>query len=181
MGLSKVETVYIFGIIVRNIIQTLNISIKRGDYNIMRKAKDYWTAVYNEFCEGYPSIVNEIVDWYPSAQMEITVRLRGGIIYCYNWFDKRIRILSKDGGETENCELKETDTKKQFAYNLYNKIRRMGMNQQKLSELTGISEVTISRYCSGKRLPNVHNLKKICLALKCSVYELVDMEYGEEE
>ena len=65
--------------------------------------------------------------------------------------------------------------------NLYNKIRRMGMNQQKLSELTGISENTISNYCVGKGLPNVHNLKKICRALKCSVYELVDMEYGEEE
>ena len=102
-------------------------------------------------------------------------------MYCYNWFDKRIRILSKDGGETEICELSDTDTRKQFAYNLYNKIRRMGMNQQKLSELTGISENTISNYCVGKGLPNVYNLKKICRALKCSVYELVDMEYGEEE
>ena len=39
----------------------------------------------------------------------------------------------------------------------------------------------IFNYCVGKGLPNVHNLKKICRALKCSVYELVDMEYGEEE
>ena len=155
--------------------------IKRGDYNIMEQAKDYWTAVYNEFCEEYPSIANDIVDWYPSAQMEITVKIHGNKMYCYNWLDKRIRILSKDGGETEICELNDTDTKKQFAYNLYNKIRRMGMNQQKLSELTGISENTISNYCVGKGLPNVHNLKKICRALKCSVYELVDMEYGEEE
>lgn len=42
-------------------------------------------------------------------------------------------------------------------------------------------EISYINYCVGKGLPNVHNLKKICRALKCSVYELVDMEYGEEE
>ena len=40
-----------------------------------------------------------------------------------------------------------------------------GYTQRELSEMTGITDVTISRYVNGLRVPKVTNLKKIADAL----------------
>ncbi len=43
------------------------------------------------------------------------------------------------------------------------------MTQRKLSDKTGISEITISRYVNGKRTPNVREAMLIARALNVSV------------
>jgi transcriptional regulator with XRE-family HTH domain len=46
-----------------------------------------------------------------------------------------------------------------------------GVNQQYLSDATGITAVTLSNYMRGKVTPNFYNVDKIAKALDCSIEE----------
>ena len=61
--------------------------------------------------------------------------------------------------------------KKEFSSNLQRVLNDKNVSQRKLSEDTGISEVSISRYLNGKRIPSFYTIEKIALALKCSTDE----------
>lgn len=56
-----------------------------------------------------------------------------------------------------------------------------GITQKRLSELTGISTVSISNYEAGKQYPNIKTALLIAFILECSVedlYQVVDNNYG---
>lgn len=48
-----------------------------------------------------------------------------------------------------------------------------GYTQQKLSELTGIKQESISRYESGEQFPRRKAFEKLAEALECSIGELI--------
>ena len=107
----------------------------------------------------------------------------------------RLRLLMNDGrvmiyddithtvyterelrGESEKTDRPLTDDEWQaeFAYRLNDQLRARLMNQKDLSEKTGISAVTINKYCRGEGMPGIHNLAKIARALKCDANHLID-------
>ena len=51
--------------------------------------------------------------------------------------------------------------------------KRLNMTQKQLSVRTGISQVNLSRYESGKRSPKIGTAFKIAKALGCTVDELI--------
>lgn len=51
--------------------------------------------------------------------------------------------------------------------------RNKGYRQRALSEATGISEVTISYYYNGLRMPKADNLIKIARAIDCTIDDLI--------
>lgn len=55
-----------------------------------------------------------------------------------------------------------------------------GMSQSVLARKSGITEVSISRYIKGDRVPNVKALKRIAEALECSVSDLLEEEESYE-
>ena len=61
--------------------------------------------------------------------------------------------------------------KKEFGRRLIRIIKRKGFTQKELSELTGISERTLTRYICGKSIPSLLHIDKIARALNCSVDE----------
>ena len=64
-----------------------------------------------------------------------------------------------------------------FRYVLKREMR--GVSEMELSEMTGISAVTISKYLHGKSIPNGRNIRKIAMALGCTPNDL--MWVDEEE
>lgn len=52
--------------------------------------------------------------------------------------------------------------------------KKKGLTQKKLAELTGIAEITIRQYESGKYEPKRENLRKISEALDLKQYDLLD-------
>lgn len=137
----------------------------------MKKDKNYWGPVFDEFIDNYPDLAESIVDWYPSAQMEITVKLDDGRKYSYDWMGKTAWPIHEPEDETE--EVTEHEWRKIFSKNLTRKLRNFGMTQDELSYITGISQVTISKYINCKATPSTYNVRKIAKALKCSVSELM--------
>lgn len=136
----------------------------------MKKDKDYWTPVYDEFVRMNPEIGEQIVDWYPSGQMEITVKIKSGKKYSYDWMQKLTTSLYDPDEEYDETE---AEWRNRFARNLDHKLYNVGMSQDLLAFETGISPVTISKYIRARATPSTYNLRKIAQALKCSVSELI--------
>lgn len=51
---------------------------------------------------------------------------------------------------------------------------KAGMNQETLAKAAGVSRVSIARYESGERVPDVVTAAKIARALGCKVDDLID-------
>jgi len=75
----------------------------------------------------------------------------------------------------------------QGALVLAKNIRRLceekGMTHRALAEKAGITKVSISRYCSGKRVPSAPTLYAMAKALDCRMDDLmegVDVDVPEE-
>ena len=137
----------------------------------MKKDKNYWEPIYDDFVQRYPELVEQMIDWYPSGQLEIAIRLKTGQKYIYDWLENLlVKIYDPDDMTKET----EEEWEIKFSNNLKRKLRNVGMTQDLLAFETGISVVTINKYTNGKSIPNAYNLRKIANALKCSLYELTD-------
>lgn len=131
-----------------------------------------WNIVFESLENDYPDIIDAIVDWYPSGYQEITVKDRNGVKRTYNWITGNLRV-TYDPSYT--CTVSEEEWRKVFSDRLHNRLITLGMSQETLSEITGISQVTLSKYFNGKATPSTYNSKKLAEALKCPIGELVEV------
>ena len=136
----------------------------------MKKAKDYWSSVFDDFASRRPDMAEDVVDWYPSGQYEIVVKLRSGKRYIYDW---RLQLVYRLIEKYDEEDVTEEMWRKKFRFKLCDKMRRMCVNQYELSIRSGITNVTISKYMNGKATPSAYNLERIARALECSVSELI--------
>lgn len=136
-----------------------------------KKMNEMWDNILEYFEEHYvPRLGYDVVDWYPSGHREITVKLSNGRVYIYNWVTHNLAVVFKSNDETY-VDYDEDELKKKFKYTLARKMDDMWINSTELSNMTGISEVTISKYLNGRVLPNYINLRKLAQAFKCSISE----------
>lgn len=70
----------------------------------------------------------------------------------------------------------ETGLAKGIGSNIKSALDEYGISQTELSELTGISKSTISKYVYGDIIPTLKNLINIAYALECDLTELVDAD-----
>ena len=130
-----------------------------------------YEKILEEFCITHSYFAAKIVDWYPSGRMEITVMLMDGTKLTYDYLDKTIRFLNNF---EDNELLSEENWMREFSFRLAKKMRQKRITQEELSETTGLSKPTISKYVNGRSIPNAYIARKIALVLECSVSELID-------
>lgn len=135
--------------------------------------KDMQEVVLDEFVLMYPHIKRDIVDWYPSGQLEVTVRLRDGSKYSYDYLGKICRQIC-NSNYRENRLKSEEEIAEEFGYRLGKKMRNRNITQGDLAELTGISVRMIGYYVRGEKLPSLYNVYLMSRALACSISELAD-------
>ena len=75
----------------------------------------------------------------------------------------------------------KTDCNKSFGEKTLNILKYKGISQRELSEKVGCTEVSISRYISGERVPKGTIVVKIANALGVSTDYLLDKKYESEE
>jgi transcriptional regulator with XRE-family HTH domain len=61
-----------------------------------------------------------------------------------------------------------------FGDNLLNMLDEYNMSQVELSEITGLSQGTISRYINKQQSPGIKAIINISYALDCEIDELID-------
>ena len=66
-------------------------------------------------------------------------------------------------------DIDENETKTYFRDTLLSLIEENEISQGKLAYMVGVSQQTISKYLSGECLPSFMMIKKLSIALNCSV------------
>lgn len=123
--------------------------------------------LYEEFELYFPNIAEKTVAFEEDYEsFEVTVKLRNGDHLIFDSLEKSIRRVPNF-----SMVMNEDVYKKEFGRRLIRIVRRKGLTQKELSDLTGISERTLTRYTCGKSIPNLLHIDKIARALGCSVDE----------
>lgn len=131
--------------------------------------RNRYDFILDGFESRYKRFFDQMVDWYSTDRYEIVAILDDGMKLTYNYLTGKIRFL-KDS----ESKITEEDWVKDFSMILRQKIFLRGMSQGDLSEATGISKVSISKYMTGKSIPSYYNMTKIAQALECSVSEFTN-------
>ena len=131
-------------------------------------------VIFERMSQMFPSIHKKVVDWYPSGKNEIIVVLDDGDKMAYEGFDDTIRIIKSNTVPSEVMD--EAAYRKKFSDALRYQMRMAGIMQYELSERTGISVQTLSKYLKGMGTPSAYNLIRIANVLGCSVSRLTDYD-----
>lgn len=124
--------------------------------------------VLKNFQFYHRSLATQMVGCYETKFGEIVVELTGGRKVLYNDFDQSARFLPVEG-----YELTEEEILEEFSNRLRYLMRLRRITQRDLSEMTGLTQPAISKYVSGRTMPNMHSLYKLSRALDCSVDDLM--------
>lgn len=131
----------------------------------------HWDMIFDNLKFYYPTVEEDTVDWYPSGQWSITVRLKNGKKYKYNYMSNEfMRVCDYDEYEIPE----EKQWRMNFAVALNNRLKMIGMMQTELARRTGISKAAITKYTLGIASPSAYNLAKIVRVLNCTYEELMD-------
>ena len=121
-----------------------------------------------EFLMLYPMDRKKIIGHYMFSDTELIMVLDDGRNALYDWMDGTVRFFQKTNSIDD-----ENIWRLEFARRLYKKMISRCMSQHALSELTGISWITISKYMNGKSTPSLYNAEKLARALRCDINELI--------
>lgn len=114
----------------------------------------------------FPFIAEQAVGYFENGSFELLIELNNGSVVSYDEIEHSIRYLPQDSNN-----LTEAECKNEFGIRLNRIMRRKGITQFELSEMTGITQPAISNYMTGKTTPSFYNVDKIAKALDCSIEE----------
>lgn len=140
----------------------------------MDKFYEIWEPVLKSFKNHFPDLYDEMVDWYPYGHLEIAIKLRNGKRIFYDMMDDLIGPINEFDDNVEE-DIDEIAWRNNFSSRLINKMRKVGIGQEILSDRSGISRVTLSKYMNGKASPSGYNLERLARALRCSISELTSI------
>lgn len=122
--------------------------------------------LFEEFKARYAFLAKKAVSYRKTGRFELTAELNDGSRVIYNDADKTFgTVRSAD----QITNLNATDWRDEFSRRLRRLVTQSMMTEDELSELTGISRVSLSQYLNGRSAPNPYNLLRLARALECSV------------
>lgn len=123
---------------------------------------------YRNFEMQFPYDAAKAVEYYlEDGGYNLIVILNDGRRVSFDVYEESSRYLpSSDDVDEERFRL-------EFGRRLRRILDFKNISQLELSEMTGISQVAISKYIRGKRTPSFYNADKIARALDCSITELI--------
>lgn len=124
-------------------------------------------CIYRNFSMRYPDIAKDVVEIHYGDFLDLNMELKDGTRLAFDHCEETLRYLPKD-----ESSMTEEEYRKEFGIRLSRRMRRKGMMQSELSELTGITQANISNYINGRTAPGLYTLDKIARALDCSLEDL---------
>lgn len=137
------------------------------DTNLKKKGENMIDAVisnsYRNFSMFYPHLTKDIVALsYDHVSQELIIEVKDGEWFAYCDLTETVRTIPND-------RLTEQQLRTEFGIHLEWLMRRRGMTQMELSELTGITQCNISLYLRGRITPSIYKAMLIAEALECSI------------
>ena len=122
--------------------------------------------LYKNLSDHFPFIARDTVEWEEIGPFELMVRLNDGTVIIYDDSNRTFRTLPPNSDE-----LTEEECRREFGIRLHKMLKRKNITQNELSERTGLSTNSISKYINGRKTPTFYNADKIAKALDCSIDE----------
>ena len=122
--------------------------------------------MYENFQLYFPSLARMAVSYREDGLDILLITLDDGGVVKYDDMDHSIRRL-----RYSSDEMSEDDCRYEFRERLSRMLLYKKVTQAELSELTGLTQATISHYLTGRRTPSFYNVDKIAKALGCSADE----------
>lgn len=120
---------------------------------------------FDRFARYYPMYAECTIEWRELGGSRIVCTLDDGSKKVFDFNDSSVyTIPSECDGNIQ---------RKLFGVALKDMLREKQITQKELSVLTGISQVTISKYVTGKNIPSFYTANVIARALNCKIDDLV--------
>lgn len=114
----------------------------------------------------YPSIARSMVSCEEDGVYDYIIKTDDGCMYIYDCLDESIKKIVDDPRR-----MTEEDFRRETGRRIKRMMRRRQLTESELSDATGISQVMLSRYITGKSSPSFYNISKIATALNCDICE----------
>ena len=126
-----------------------------------------------KFCMLTARRENDIVSRTKISDSEYIFECNDGDKYLFDIVGDVVKRIGYPGLDHITDEL----WKKEFARRLKKMAIRKGYYMKDVAEKLGVSENTISRYMTGKRIPDAYTVKRLSEILDCSVEYLTNFDY----
>ena len=117
----------------------------------------------DDFNKWLPSIARHAISYHEGYRAELIIELDDGDWISYDGFNRTVRNLPFDSND-----MSEIEFRREFGIRLSDIMWHKGVSETRLAELTGISQVSISNYITGKTTPSFYIVDKIAKVLGCS-------------
>lgn len=119
---------------------------------------------WKNFSMHYPHLADKVKEVFECKYFEYIMRLNDGRMISYYELENSVRNLpDEDDLHTEEAYRRE------FGIRLGRIMEQKHISQLELSELTGISQASISSYINQRKSPTYYTADKIAQALDCSI------------
>lgn len=122
--------------------------------------------MWNLYQTHFPLLAEKTIKSKDIGNGMLLVELDDGRKYSFDMYDKYLRDIPQDPND-----MTEEECRRELGFRLEKIMRLKGITQCDLSEMTGIGQVSISNYITGKTSPGFYNLDKIAKTLGCSIDE----------
>ena len=147
----------------------------------MKKSLDMFKVWHDDYLRRYEAMKDLPHKYYPIGQKEILLIFEDRMFtYCFLEQCGRIRFKSLSFDPplvTSKHYMDESEWQAVFASKLARKINKSNTVQERVSERTGLSLVSMNRYCNGLATPSLYNMSRIAKALECSLSEFYVEDY----
>lgn len=116
----------------------------------------------------YPFIAKDVVDYHENGKHELILTLVDGSKCSYDTVWHTIRNIPID-----RDHMTDEEYRVEFGSRLRDTLYLKGLTQQDLSDMTGISRITISHYITGNTTPSLPNADKIARCLGCTIEDFL--------
>lgn len=123
--------------------------------------------VSDNFERYFPTLARHACFYQDVTSDLLLVELDDGFTFIYDDMDHSINRMPDN-----KFHMTESECRHIFAWRLRRVMKRRCVNQGTLADMTGIHEVTISRYMNGTSTPSFYAVDRIAKALDISMDEL---------
>lgn len=140
-----------------------------------------YEKIIESYKQWHPKFYEHTIECRPSGRYSILVTLDDGIRMEFNAIDNTIRNVSRFYSHDSVEDIDEEAWRREFGRKLQKAISEKGINQERLSEMLGISRQMLTRYVRGYSTPSGYNLTRLSEILDCDVRDLTKFGYIDED
>lgn len=123
-----------------------------------------YAMLFRDFREAYPNKWRKGTSYLPDGFMSIKVRIPNDGEYKYEYFGNKLTLIEPYMDPIKMKYWKIFEREQQM-FLIASTMKKRGINQSYLSEMTGISRQSINQYISGKRVPKQSTIDIMMTAL----------------